>query len=193
MSLDEMHNYDFSQKQISVLKVHGRSKAMALFKAWLFLPPFRFNNKFIYTYRDPRDAIISLYEMYKVLKNNESLSFIGFINLYDPIGQYKWEVSNFILSSDTSVFPVKFEDLRTDPEVKFAEMFKFLGIDNFSLTKDVIDQQVAAADRTDRPRASVSAWKQSYEKYKDGIELINERCRDEMERLGYEMTAEDKL
>ena len=63
-----------AQKKIPLLKVHARSPMVAKLKLLLFFPPHRHSGKYIYTYRDPRDAIISLYEMYKILKNYPNLT-----------------------------------------------------------------------------------------------------------------------
>lgn len=80
-------NEKISINRLILVKIHARNRAVAKIKAFLSLPNYHFGGKFIYIYRDPRDAIISLYEMIK--KNKNFLGQEEFIKIYDPIGQYK--------------------------------------------------------------------------------------------------------
>ena len=52
-------------KNVCIVKIHARNKYMARAKALWLLPRHNFKGKYIYVYRDPRDSIISLYELYK--------------------------------------------------------------------------------------------------------------------------------
>ena len=128
-----------SDKNIILLKIHARNKLVARVKALWLLPPFNFGGKYIYVYRDPRDSIISLYEMYKKLKEFDNLKPDEFLNVYDPITQYRWEINAWVLRNHKNVFLVKYENLKQSPIESFNKIFKFLGLDA-QVAGDFIDR-----------------------------------------------------
>ncbi|MFX0197729.1 MAG: sulfotransferase domain-containing protein [Candidatus Hodarchaeota archaeon] len=105
----------YEDKYVALIKIHARSKRIAMAKAIWLLPPFKFDHHFIYVYRDPRDAIISLFEMYKKRKNMDHLTPSIFLEKYDPIRQYQWEINEWVIRRPANVYQVKFENLKKTP------------------------------------------------------------------------------
>ena len=113
-------------KNVILIKIHARNKFIARVKALWLLPPFDFGGKYIYVYRDPRDAIISLYEMTKKEKKLDTLEIEKFLKIYDPIRQYRWEIGAWVLPNHDNVLLVKFENLKLSPSEEFHKIFRFL-------------------------------------------------------------------
>ncbi len=173
-------------REICLIKVHARNRLVARLKTLLILPRHRFGGKYIYVYRDPRDAILSLYEMYKNSKDTPDLSQEEFIRQTDPIGQYKWEIQDWVLKPHKNVLLVRYEDLKEDPVAMFRRIFSYLGIDD-PVNEEALGQRVGGADRKDRPRATAYGWKNAPPEYRHLIGAINDRLAGEIKALNYEI------
>jgi hypothetical protein len=172
-------------KDVCVIKIHARSKWVARFKALWLLPPHNFGGKYIYVYRDPRDAIISLYEMYKNVKDSPDLEPKDFIKLYDPIRQYKWEINAWVLHNHKDVLLVRFEDLKMHPVATYEKIFGYLNIDA-PVDRESIGEKVLMSDSENRPRATAYGWKKAGPKYQCIIDSVNKELDKEIKLLGYE-------
>ena len=139
-------------KDVCLIKIHARNKWIARAKALWLLPPHNFGGKYIYVYRDPRDAIISLYEMYRKWKGIADLQPKDFIKLYDPIRQYRWEINCWVLKSHKDVLLVRFEDLKAHPTPMFERIFGYLNLE-VSVDNESVGERVAASD------AKLPTWK----------------------------------
>jgi hypothetical protein len=168
-----------------LVKVHARNKTVARLKALWLLPRHDFDGKYIYTYRDPRDAILSLYEMYKQRKGRPDLTQEEFLELYDPIGQYRWEIRAWVLRNHRNVMRVRLEDLKQDPLREFQRIFAYLGREG-TIDEATLSKPVASADGTNRPRRSAYGWKSAPEEYKPLIRLVSEQLEREIRALNYE-------
>jgi len=175
-----------ADEEINLIKIHARNKFIANTKARLILPPFKFNNKYIYTYRDPRDVIISLYEMYKVLKKQPNLKENEFLRFYDPIGQYRWEIEKWVIPQHNDVLLVRFEDLKLSPINEFQKIFEYLGL-RAQINKETINEIKAATDTKRRPRGALYGWKKTYHQYKELISNINRKLEREIILLNYDL------
>lgn len=172
-------------EDILLVKIHARNRLIARGKAWLVLPPHKFDGKYIYTYRDPRDTIISLFEMYKSKKGLPHLEAKEFVKFYDPVRQYRWEIGAWIERQHNNVLLVKFEALKLDPLKEFQKIFDYLGITS-EINKGVIDEKVAAADKAKRPRAGIYGWKQAPRQYRWLVDFVSEKLEREIRLLGYD-------
>lgn len=172
-------------KNVILVKIHARSKRIARAKALWLLPRHTFDGKYIYTYRDPRDAIISLYEMYRHKKNAKALTPQEFVKQHDPIGQYRWEINSWVLAAPKDVLLIPFEQLRQDPIAQFKEVFTYLGLEG-EPSPEIIDTRVSKHDGTNRPRGKVAGWKNASSQYDWLIDTINKELKSEINRLGYE-------
>ncbi|MCB2141154.1 sulfotransferase domain-containing protein [bacterium] len=121
-------NERITNNRLILVKIHARNRIIAKAKAFISLPNYQFGGKYIYIYRDPRDAIISLYEMTKKLKNKKELGQKEFMKMYDPIGQYKWEINSWVRHKYNNVLTINFEDLKNDSLGAFKKIFNFLNI-----------------------------------------------------------------
>jgi hypothetical protein len=175
-----------NDKNALLVKIHARSKLIAMIKALWLLPPFSFGGKYIYVYRDPRDAIISLYEMYKKEKNNAGLDSKDYLNSQDPIGQYKWEINSWVTKKHNNVLLVKFEDLKISPTSEFQRIFDFLDIKVPVKIKSV-NKMVNTEDSSQRPRGTAYGWKNAPKEYSSLISTVSKRLREEIDMLGYEI------
>lgn len=183
-----LHEIDYSmikQKQIIPLfKIHARSKFVVKLKMFFLLPPHDFKNKYIYVYRDPRDAIISLFNMYNILMN-KNLSQEQFLKNYDPIGQYKWELNAWVINkTNKNTLVVRFEDLKLNSKENFNEIFKFLNL-NIELNDKSLDEFVGVVESNNRPKGQIYGWKKSYKDYKTLIDQINKELKKEINLLTY--------
>lgn len=169
-----------------LVKVHARSKWMARTKALWLLPRHEFEGKYIYTYRDPRDAILSLYEMYKHRKGRPDLSQDEFIRFYDPIGQYRWEIRSWVLREHSDVLRVRFEDLKQDPALEFQRIFQYLGLRG-EVHEESLGRAVANADQANRPRRAAYAWKAASAEYAPLLSLVTAGLEQEIRALGYDV------
>ena len=129
-----LEDIDYSKvsvnKKMPVMKIHARSKLVLKIKMFFRLPPHSFQKKYIYVYRDPRDAIISLYNMYNIIKN-KNLSQKEFLQIYDPIGQFKWEINSWVLGKKSkNILIIRFEDLKLNSTSTFKQILTFLNIKN---------------------------------------------------------------
>jgi hypothetical protein len=178
---------EISDQRLLMVKIHARNIRTAKLKAFLALPPYIFGKKFIYVYRDPRDAIISLYEMYKFQKRDDTLNQKSFLKLCDPVGQYKWEIDSWVKSTNNNILKVKFEELKTNPEEGFKKILNFLDV-NSELDKRIIDKKVYLSAKSKRPRASVNGWKDPDNQivYKTIINEVNLKLSQELKFLDYE-------
>lgn len=172
-------------KDVCVVKIHARNKWIARAKALWLLPPHNFGGKYIYVYRDPRDAIISLYEMYRRRKGIADLEQKHFIKLYDPMRQYQWEINAWVLENHEDVLLVRFEDLKMRPVATFEKIFGYLNIDA-PVDRGCIGERVLAFDSEKRPRASAYGWKKARRKYQCIIDSVNKELDKEIKLLGYE-------
>lgn len=172
------------QKNLPVLKIHARSMVVAKLKMFFLLPPHKSKNKFIYVYRDPRDAIISLYNMYNILKKN-NLSQQQFLDQYDPIGQYSWEVNSWVLKENKNTLVVRFEDLKQNTNKTFSQILAFID-SSANLNQNVFNELVGQVENSNRKKGSLYGWKNSYSNYKTLIDQINLKLANEIKLLGYE-------
>ena len=172
-------------KDVLLIKIHARNKFIAHLKALWLLPRFDFGGKYIYVYRDPRDAIISLYEMYKKIKAIDDLDPEHFLNIYDPIGQYSWEINRWVVPNHKDVLLVKFENLKLNSLEEFPRIFRFLCLD-FPIAVESIGKLVATTDAKKRPRGTAYGWKNASIDYKSIIDTVNSRLEREIKMLGYE-------
>jgi len=173
------------EKDISLVKIHARNRFMARLKAYLVLPPHNFGRKYIYTYRDPRDAILSLFEMYKKDKNYSEMSSDDFIKLYDPIRQYMWEINAWVLREHPSVMLVKFEDLKANPVKIFQDIFTFVEIKG-EVHPGIIGEKVAVMDNKSRLRGVAFGWKNAPAEYKPLIDAISRQLHHQIKLLRYD-------
>jgi hypothetical protein len=174
-----------SDNNVLLIKIHARSKFIARSKALWLLPPHTFAGKYIYTYRDPRDAIISLYEFHK---HRTGLSFLTpqqFLKDYDPIGQYRREIGAWVLPRHADVLLVKFEALRQSPQAEFQRIFRYLDLDR-AIDAASIDESVAQAESTQRPRRTAYGWKSAPATYRGLIETVSSALVKEVQALQYE-------
>lgn len=174
-----------NDKNALLIKIHARSKFIAKIKAIWLLPPFSFGGKFIYVYRDPRDAIISLYEMYKKEKNNAGLDGEDYLNSQDPIGQYKWEINSWVAKKHNNVLLIKFEDLKISPKNEFQRIFDFLDIKS-PVQIESVQKMVNTEDSSHRPRGAAYGWKNAPKEYSFIINTVSKRLKEEIKILGYE-------
>ena len=172
-------------KNVAVIKIHARSKFVARAKALWFLPPFEFGGKYIYVYRDPRDAIISLYEKTKKEKKLDNLETDEFLKIRDPIRQYRWEIGAWVLPNHDNVLLVKFENLKLSPNEEFLKIFRFLELDS-PVANDAIGEMVATLDSRNRPRGVAYGWKKVSADYNNLIDTVTKRLEMEIKLLGYE-------
>lgn len=168
-----------------IVKIHARSMTHARLKALLFLPPHNFKNRFIYAYRDPRDCIISLFEMYKYQKDMPGLSPENFVRFYDPLGQYRWEIDSWVIPKHSNVLLVKYEKLKDKPEQEFRRIFEFAGIQE-EPDAEAINQKVSTFDEKNRPRAAVQGWRNAPAEYAWLIRTVSSELSDIIRTLGYE-------
>ena len=174
-----------SDKKILLVKIHARNKIIANLKARLLLPQYEFGGKYIYVFRDPRDAIISMYEMYKKEKKTEKLTPEDFLKINDSVNQYRWEINAWVFKKHRNVFLVRFEDLKKYPEIYFKKIFEFLDL-NYSVVIESISEMVCKSDETERPRGAIHGWKNNENKYKIIIDEVKTKLGKEIELLGYE-------
>ena len=175
----------YSDKTVLLIKIHARSKRIAYFKAKWLLPPFNFGGKYIYVYRDPRDAIISLYEMYENKIDQQELSIDDFFRLYDPITQYRWEIKSWVFANHQNLLLIKFEELKRCPEKEFGRIFRFIGLNTTSYAK-YINEMVATVDNSERPRGTAYGWKTTLKKYEPIIKKVSTELNREIKLLGYD-------
>lgn len=174
-----------NEKKILVVKIHARNKLIARTKARFMLHPHKFLGQYIYTYRDPRDTMISLFEMYKKKKSMPELEAKEFIKFYDPIRQYRWEIGSWVIPKHENVLLVRFEDLKLNSENEFKRIFDFLKIVS-PIDEDAIGEKVGLVDVTKRPRATVFGWKSAPEEYRNLIDYVSLKLKKEIKMLGYE-------
>ncbi len=179
------HRPDADEKKILAVKVHARNKVIAQLKSRVILPPYQFSGKYIYSYRDPRDTIISLFEMYKKKRNVPNLDAEEFIRFYDPIRQYRWEINSWVLSNPENVMQIKFEDLKQNPVKQFERIFDYIGL-TCEVKKETIQKKVSSIDGSDRPRATSFGWKKAPEDYEWLIKTTSEKLEKEIDLLGYD-------
>ena len=174
-----------SDKDVCLLKIHARSKLLARAKALWLLPRHNFGSKYIYVYRDPRDAIISLYEMYKTKKGLTTLKPLDFLKLRDPIRQYRWEINAWVLKNHKNVLLVRFEDLKAKPVTMFQRMLTYLDLDA-SVNTESVGKKVAVHDSKNRLRATAYGWKHAPSEYTAIIDSVNTNLCKEIKLLGYQ-------
>ncbi len=166
----------YVDKKVLLIKIHARSRRIAYVKALLLLPAFKFGGKYIYVYRDPRDAIISLYEMYRKLKNLPNLDETKFLSVYDPIRQYQWEINSWVLSNQKNVLIVKFEELKRSPNNVFKKIFDYIGV-NAEISENAVKKMVATSDSKIRPRGTIYGWKKTSGEYQNIITTVSYRLK----------------
>jgi hypothetical protein len=175
----------YEDRDAVLVKVHARNKAIARLKALWLLPAHTFQGRYLYTYRDPRDAILSYYEFHRTAKGDRSLTPEGFLRRYDPVGQYRWELSAWVLRPHPDVKVVRFEDLKADPLGEFQEIFAYLGLDH-PVKTEALGQRVGQKDRSNRPRGVALGWKSAPAEYAWLIDTIGSELGKEIRALGYE-------
>lgn len=174
----------YETKNVGMVKIHARNRGVARIKALWALPRHDFGHKFVYSYRDPRDAIISLYEMYMNQKGIAELNPVDFLKMYDPIRQYRWEIGSWVLKEHDDVFLVRFEELKQDPMTMFKELFTYLGYDA-PIDPEAVKTRVATADSKKRPRGTAYGWKTAPDEYRPLVDAANAGLKREIELLGY--------
>ena len=175
----------YLDKEVLLCKIHARNKKIAYLKALWLLPKFNFEGKYIYVYRDPRDSIISMYEMYKKEKKVDYIKPEEYLKVYDPIGQYRWEINSWVINKQKDVYIVKFENLRTNPEDYFKKILNFLNL-NYPIANKYIDKLVGTSDKVKRPRGKAYGWRNTKNKdYKVIIDEIQKRLDREIKIIGY--------
>ena len=176
----------YLDKEVLLVKIHARNKKIAYLKALWLLPRFNFERKYIYVYRDPRDSIISMYEMYKKEKKVDYIKPEEYLKVHDPIGQYRWEINSWVINKHQDVYVVKFEKLKKNPEENFKKIFNFLNL-NYPIAIKYIDKLVGTSDKVKRPRGTAYGWKNTVSKeYKVIIDEIQKRLAKEIKLIGYE-------
>ena len=173
-----------SDKDVCVLKIHARNKRWARTKALWLLPRHTFGGKYVYTYRDPRDAIISIYEMYREKKGLADLEPEAFLRLYDPMRQYRWEIHSWVLKRHEDVMRIRFEDLTADPVEMFRRLLVYIGVSG-SVDEALTGEKVATFDSKKRPRGTAYGWKNAPPEYQCIIDSVNETLGAEIEQLAY--------
>jgi len=173
-----------SDTEVRLLKIHAKCKLDARAKALWLLPRHTFTGKYIYIYRNPRDAIISLYEMHKIWKNCPDLSPKEYMQRHDPSRAYRWEINNWVLRKPKDVLVVRYEDLKSNSMDTFRMIFDYLGLD-VPVNIDSIDKKVAAVDSGNRPRGTVNAWMNAPSDYQHIIDTVNKKLKREIDLLGY--------
>jgi hypothetical protein len=176
----------FENKTLPIIKIHARSKIVLKLKMLFTLPPHSFNKKYIYVYRDPRDAIISLYNMYNILQN-KNLSQKEFLEIYDPIGQFKWEINSWVLNKkENNILIIKFEDLKKNTLSTFECILKFLNIES-GINSNTLNEYVGVVEDNKRKKGVIYGWKNTYEDYKYLIDEINKNLEKEIVSLNYDI------
>ncbi len=168
-----------------LVKIHARNKFLARVKALWMLPTHNFEGKYIYTYRDPRDAILSLYEKYKHDKGLPNLTPERFLSDYDAIGQFQWEISAWVMRKHDDVLVVRYEDLKRDSMGEFQRIFHFLNLEG-EVREESVNEAVGIVGTTNRPRRTVFGWKSAPSEYQQTIHLISSRLDKELRSLAYE-------
>ena len=172
-------------KLVLVMKIHARNKSIAYLKAKWLLPPFEFGGKYIYVYRDPRDSIISLFEMYEKNSIQKKMTIMEFFKIYDPIAQYRWEINHWVSPKHKNLLLVKFEDLKLFPKEGFQRIFSYIGMNGVSFEQH-INQMVAMVDHNQRPRGIAYGWKSAPKKYEQIIKKVSKDLKNEIIMLGYD-------
>lgn len=174
--------------EIPLVKIHARTPNVARLKVFLTYPPYRFSGKYIYTFRDPRDAIISFYE-YTKNRLNLDLTPAEYIEQYDPVGHYIWEQKAWVLTkrAPEKYLLVRFENLKNDPEAEFRKIFDFLGLES-EISMEAVHERVSVGDQqTNRPRAEAFGWKTAPEEYQPLTDEVERQLGDMILELGYEL------
>ena len=162
------------------------------------------NLKKVILFRDPRDIIISFYEFVKA-RDQVLISQEDFLKLdynhatfggnafffkkssYDTISlseAYKIYVDCWFKGNIQNSLFVKYEDLLSEPDLKFNEVFEFLELDTEKQLVS-LNKHVSIKDKSNRPRCQSSAWKQVYSKYKVLIDAIEKDHSSELDLLKY--------
>jgi len=174
-----------ADKDVCLLKIHARNKWAARAKALWLLSAHNFEGKYIYVYRDPRDVIISVYEMYKSKKRLADLEQEDFLKLYDPIRLYRWEINCWVLKSHKDVLLVRFEDLIAHPTPMFERILGYFNLE-VSVDNESVSERVGAIDAKNRPRATAYGWKYALPEYRGIVDSVNRKLGKEIKLLGYE-------
>ena len=167
---------------------------------------YKYPEKIIYIYRDPRDVMISFYEFVRhrkriALDQANFLKKVSYIyatyidkdpvldrkNSVEPMSvldAYRLHYKNWMLRSpSSSYYIVKYEDLMTSPEVAFQNIFDFLDL-KCSLSAEVLGRKVSQYDDANRKRG-VFGWKNNLEKYRAIISSVEEELAEEIKYLTY--------
>jgi hypothetical protein len=164
-----------------------------------FIPSLNaFPHKMIVMMRDPRDMFISLYDWYRarfktdidqktfIYEQRFSYSVNGMGSLV-PIDIFREFTKNWwhFNSTAPNIYRIKFEELISDKDKYFDEIFNFLEL------KEKPDPQsygemVKQSESQRQKRGSDNNWKIYYQEYKVLIDLLNDEIEPEIRHLGYE-------
>jgi hypothetical protein len=168
---------------------------------------YKYPEKIIYVYRDPRDVMISFYEFVQHMKGVtlDQASFLtkvsyiyatytdkdpvlGRTNSMQPMSVldgYRAHYQNWMVRAGSKSYHiVKYEDLVTMPEVTFQGIFDFLEL-KCDLSAEALGQKVSQYDSRSRKRGGVSGWKKNLKKYDGIISSVEEQLSEEIEYLSY--------
>ena len=110
---------------------------------------------------------------------------VDFLNSYDPVGQYRWEINVWVLHQHKNVLLVKFEDLKLDPLAFFTKIFEYLSL-KANVDNRSIGQIVGAVDTKKRPRGTAYGWKSAPIEYIKLIDIASKKLAREIKILGYD-------
>lgn len=149
--------------------------------------------KIIYSYRDPRDVILSVIDHgKKLIESGETGNFTKMIELEDAIRNVKSWINDWKeLSKKNYVLKYRYEDFLKDPELIFSKVSEFLKID-FS-TKNV--QKILHrynSSNPDMPKGRLHFNKGIADRFKTDMSLsdqirVKEAIGKEIAEMGYKL------
>lgn len=168
------------------------------------------NDKSFHVIRDPRDALISDYWSRKVShsitsKEKETLRAIlvdkniedGLIHMLDHT-TYFAQIKNWPIGENKKILEVKYEDLLQDELLGFTGIFNFLNLEiDSQVLQEIVTQcsfetltkRQKGEEKKDQHRRKAMAgdWKNYFRKYPKLHEKANEKIKDLVIKLGYEL------
>lgn len=203
------HNPQVNMRELS----HYGLKSHAISPEWLAdefnrtTLNYKYPEKIIYVYRDPRDVMISFYEYVQHIKGvvidqskfleNVSYVYATYSDIHPVLGRknsmepmsvvdgYRLHYDNWMCRKKSQAhYLVKYEDLLTCPESTFKGVFDYLELE-CDLDSNALSKKVSQYDYGNRVRGEVCGWKKNAEKYAAMIDSVNDLLKDEIKYLSY--------
>ncbi|MEQ9674826.1 MAG: sulfotransferase domain-containing protein [Roseovarius indicus] len=173
----------------------------------LIKPGFK-TQKIIRLFRDPRDVMISYFEMFRKHTGErpaqteflDQLFFSAFnegarkaqsprnLKTLKIVSAHRLSVRNWIDFQDPEVRTLRlhYEDMVQNPLETFSQVLDFLG-SNDPVAQDSLKTLVSQVSQSDRPRAAVQGWKSdtAQSRYGPLISEVERRLGNEIAMLGY--------